>query len=100
MTDKLYDPNILYENEKKYTIYFENLKAEFSNNFQIWIRRADFNRSLAVGIVHTDLQVAVIIYLKYGNLDIIDPLKPRIINLAINHFLSEKTGDLILNIPQ
>ncbi|MEB3217037.1 MAG: hypothetical protein VKN72_12535 [Nostocales cyanobacterium 94392] len=99
MIDKLYNATNLDKEETQYKIYFEQLVTEFGAENEIFIRKEDFNRMLAAGIVNRHSQVAVTIYLKYGCIDIPNPLNLTVIETARNHLISSTSTDLKLNCP-
>lgn len=99
MVDKYYAPSNLDGEEIQYKTYFDKLVTGFGVDYEIWIRKEDFGRMLAAGIVNRCSQVAVTIYLKYGSVPIPDPLNPTVIETARNHLISSKSGDLQLNCP-
>ena len=104
MIDKLYDPRNLDKEEIEYRQDFEKLASEFGAGYEIWIRKEDFNRMLSAAIVNRDSlgdsPVAVKIYLKYSSVPISNPVNPRVIEIAKNHFRSSNSEDLVLNCPR
>ncbi len=96
--DTLYNSSALSGNDIQYRTYFGQLQSEFGGDYEIWIRKEDFDRFLAAGIVNRNSKVAVTIYLMCGNRPVPNPLNSSIINLAKNHFLSGNDKDLTLNL--
>lgn len=45
---------------------FEHLKAEFGEEYEIWVRVEDFGRRISAGIVNPSNSVAATILLKHG----------------------------------
>lgn len=99
--DKLYNCANLDGEEVQYKPYFEKLVYEFGADCDIYVRKEDFGRMLAAGVVNRfpQQQVAVTIYLKYGALPISNPLNPSVIERVKNHFKSSSSEDLVLNSP-
>ena len=98
---KIYNPqNIqnLDQEEIKYLPCFQTLATVFNQqNYEIWIKREDYDRMLFVGIVNQHTHVAVKIYLKYACVPIDDPINVNVLQAAINHFQSGVEEDLVLN---
>lgn len=83
--------------EIQYLPCFEKLASVFNQNYEIWIKREDFDRMLFVGVVNRDSLVAVKIYLKYACVPIDNPINTNVLQMAINHFQSRIQEDLVLN---
>ena len=100
MIDKLYNDLTLTMEEKQYSHYFKQLQCIFPNPYyKIFVRSEDFARALVAGVVNTNSDVAVSIYLKYGSLPIDNPLNPIVLEEVKNHFSSGYSQDLVLNHP-
>ncbi|WP_016876365.1 hypothetical protein ACF3DV_06795 [Chlorogloeopsis fritschii PCC 9212] len=98
---KIYNPQNLQNldrEEIQYLQCFQKLASVFNQqDYEIWIKREDYDRMLFVGVVNQHSQVAVKIYLKYACVPIDDPINVNVLQTAINHFQSGVQEDLVLN---
>jgi hypothetical protein len=96
MSDIPYTPSNLTGIEKKFQSYFDKLVSEFGNDCDIFIRKYDYGRMMAAGIVNRYSNVAITIPFIKGNTPLEDPLNTNLLNKVKNHLMSLNPEDLIL----
>ncbi|MBS9395913.1 MAG: hypothetical protein HEQ29_23335 [Dolichospermum sp. LBC05a] len=96
ISDIPYKPSNLIGIEKKFQPDFDKLVSEFGNDCDIFIRKYDYGRMMAAGIVNRYSNVAITIPFIKGNIPLEDPLNTNVLNKVKNHFMSKNPEDLIL----
>jgi hypothetical protein len=96
MSDIPYKSSNLIGIEKKFQPYFDKLVSEFGNDCDIFIRKYDYRRMMAAGIVNRYSNVAITIHFIKGNIPLGDPLNTNLLNKVKNHLISLNPEDSIL----
>jgi hypothetical protein len=75
---------------------FDHLKAEFGEEYEIWVRIEDFGRRISAGIVNPSNSVAATILLKHGLTVRRVEITAEEIKTIRDHLISHEGADLAL----